>query len=269
MQRYPDEERTDEVRRKCRRQSAAERMAGTLVRNGKRTFGFVVVLMVWVLAGATCGEGAYPTILRCTGSSVRVRAEPDRTSDILDKADVGDRFIALGETSVDGSVWYEVELSAAKGTGWLFGEYAEEYLEESERTPSVYAAVSTAIRISRSFGYTPERARALFGKPQKETKKKVYIEMAGEKLWDETLIYPTHEAHYLGGYLTSVRVREGTMPFGEIRIGDPAKKLVEVLGNPGDKTDANWSYELPTLEFLTFEVGNGRVAAMTYERAMD
>ena len=59
------------------------------------------------------------------------------------------------------------------------------------------------------------------------------------------------------------------MPFGEIRIGDSAKKLVEVLGNPGGKTDANWSYELPTLEFLTFEVGNGRVAAMTYERAMD
>ncbi|MFC2594433.1 MAG: hypothetical protein ACFNW0_05110, partial [Fretibacterium sp.] len=142
-------------------------------------------------------------------------------------------------------------------------------LEESERTPSVYAAVSTAVRICRSFGYTPERARAIFGKPQKETKKKVYIEMAGEKLWDETLIYPTHEAHYLGGYLTSVTVREGTMPFGEIRIGDPAEKLAEVLGNPGDKTDERWSYDLPTLEYLTFEVGNGHVAAMIYERAMD
>ena len=228
-----------------------------------------MVLMVLVLAGAACGAGAYPTILRCTGTGVRLRAEPDTTSDILDKADVGDRFIAVGETSVDGSVWYEVELSAAKGTAWIFGKYAEEYLEESERTPSVYAAVSTAVRICRSFGYTPERARAIFGKPQKETKKKVYIEMAGEKLWDETLIYPTHEAHYLGGYLTSVTVREGTMPFGEIRIGDPAEKLAEVLGNPGDKTDERWSYDLPTLEYLTFEVGNGHVAAMIYERAMD
>ena len=243
-----------------------------MVRNGRGTFGFVVVLMVLmvlVLAGAACGAGAYPTILRCTGTGVRLRAEPDTTSDILDKADVGDRFIAVGETSVDGSVWYEVELSAAKGTAWIFGKYAEEYLEESERTPSVYAAVSTAVRICRSFGYTPERARAIFGKPQKETKKKVYIEMAGEKLWDETLIYPTHEAHYLGGYLTSVTVREGTMPFGEIRIGDPAEKLAEVLGNPGDKTDERWSYDLPTLEYLTFEVGNGHVAAMIYERAMD
>ena len=228
-----------------------------------------MVLMVLVLAGAACGAGAYPTILRCTGTGVRLRAEPDTTSDILDKADVGDRFIAVGETSVDGSVWYEVELSAAKGTAWIFGKYAEEYLEESERTPSVYAAVSTAVRICRSFGYTPERVRAIFGKPQKETKKKVYIEMAGEKLWDETLIYPTHEAHYLGGYLTSVTVREGTMPFGEIRIGDPAEKLAEVLGNPGDKTDERWSYDLPTLEYLTFEVGNGHVAAMIYERAMD
>ena len=228
-----------------------------------------MVLMVLVLAGAACGAGAYPTILRCTGTGVRLRAEPDTTSDILDKADVGDRFIAVGETSVDGSVWYEVELSAAKGTAWIFGKYAEEYLEESERTPSIYAAVSTAVRICRSFGYTPERARAIFGKPQKETKKKVYIEMAGEKLWDETLIYPTHEAHYLGGYLTSVTVREGTMPFGEIRIGDPAEKLAEVLGNPGDKTDERWSYDLPTLEYLTFEVGNGHVAAMIYERAMD
>lgn len=243
-----------------------------MVRNGRGTFGFVVVLMVLmvlVLAGAACGAGAYPTILRCTGTGVRLRAEPDTTSDILDKADVGDRFVAVGETSVDGSVWYEVELSAAKGTAWIFGKYAEEYLEESERTPSVYAAVSTAVRICRSFGYTPERARAIFGKPQKETKKKVYIEMAGEKLWDETLIYPTHEAHYLGGYLTSVTVREGTMPFGEIRIGDPAEKLAEVLGNPGDKTDERWSYDLPTLEYLTFEVGNGHVAAMIYERAMD
>ena len=243
-----------------------------MVRNGRGTFGFVVVLMVLmvlVLAGAACGAGAYPTILRCTGTGVRLRAEPDTTSDILDKADVGDRFIAVGETSVDGSVWYEVELSAAKGTAWIFGKYAEEYLDESERTPSVYAAVSTAVRICRSFGYTPERARAIFGKPQKETKKKVYIEMAGEKLWDETLIYPTHEAHYLGGYLTSVTVREGTMPFGEIRIGDPAEKLAEVLGNPGDKTDERWSYDLPTLEYLTFEVGNGHVAAMIYERAMD
>ena len=252
-----------------RRQLAAERMAGTVMRNGKGTFGFVVVLMVLLLAGATCGEGAYPTILRCTGKSVRLRAEPDTTSDILDKADVGDRFIAVGETSVDGAVWYEVELSAAKGTAWIFGKYAEEYLEESERTPSVFAAVSTAIRISRSFGYTPERARALFGKPQKETKKKVYIEMAGEKLWDETLIYPTHEAHYLGGYLMSVRVREGTMPFGEIRLGDPAGKLAEVLGNPSSKTDESWFYELSEREDLTFEVGNGRVAAMIYERAMD
>ena len=239
------------------------------MRDGKRTFGFFVVLMVLVFAGTACAAGTYPTILRCTGSSVRLRAGPDRTSDILDKADVGDRFIAVGETSVDGSVWYEVELSAAKGTAWIFGEYAEEYLEESERTPTVYAAVSTVIRICRSFGYTPERARALFGKPQKETKKKVYIEMAGEKLWDETLVYSTHEAHYLGGYLTDVEVREGTMPFGEIRIGDPAKKLAEALGNPGDKTNERWSYELPTLEYLTFEVENGRVAAMTYERAMD
>ena len=239
------------------------------MRNGRGTFGFFVVLMVFVLAGTACGAGAYPTILRCTGMSVRLRAEPDTTSDILDKADVGDRFIAVGETSVDGSVWYEVELSAAKGTAWIFGKYAEEYLEESERTPSVYAVVSTAVHICRSFGYTPERARAIFGKPQKETKKKVYVEMAGEKLWDETLVYSTHEAHYLGGYLTSVRVREGTMPFGDIRIGDLAKKLVEVLGNPGDKTDERWSYDLPTLEYLTFEVGNGRIAAMHYERAMD
>lgn len=239
------------------------------MRNGKGTFVFFVVLMVFVLAGTACGAGTYPTILRCTGSSVRLRAEPDTTSDILDKADVGDRFIAVGETSVDGSVWYEVELSSEKGTAWIFGKYTEEYLEESERTPPVYAAISTAIRICRSFGYTPERARALFGKPQEETKKKVYIEMAGEKLWNETLIYPTHKAHYLGGYLTEVTVREGTMPFGEIRIGDPAEKLAEVLGNLSDKTDERWSYELPTLEYLTFEVGNGRVAAMIYERVMD
>jgi len=93
--------------------------------------------------------------------------------------------------------------------------------------------------------------------------------MAGEKLWDETLIYPTHEAHYLGGYLMSVRVREGTMPFGEIRLGDPAGKLAEVLGNPSSKTDESWFYELSEREDLTFEVGNGRVAAMIYERAMD
>ena len=59
------------------------------------------------------------------------------------------------------------------------------------------------------------------------------------------------------------------MPFGEIRIGDPAEKLAEVLGNLSDKTDERWSYELPTLEYLTFEVGNGRVVAMIYERAMD
>lgn len=235
------------------------------MRNGKG-FGCVfAVLAVLILAGAVCAVETYPTIVACTGTGVRLRADPSTTSRILGKADEGDWFIAVGETAVDGDVWYEVEHPTQKGTAWIFGKYVEEYLDESMRTPAFY----TVVRVRQSFGNSPAKARVLFGKPRKETKRMFYVEMARRDFSEEVLVYSTHEARYVEGTLAEVVIREGTLPFGELRIGDPADKLIELLGEPQERGGDGWLYEVSPVEVLQFGVENGRVVTMRFERYLD
>ncbi|WP_208873065.1 SH3 domain-containing protein, partial [Fretibacterium fastidiosum] len=114
-------------------------------------------------AGAEGGE-EYPTFGICTGENVRLRQAPDTSTDsnITGRLNDLDRFVIVGETAVDGAVWYEIEHPEKKGTAWVFGKYVDTYKGDALGTP----AFAMHVRVAQSFGLTPARARVIFGAPK-------------------------------------------------------------------------------------------------------
>lgn len=187
-----------------------------------------------VLAAGAEGEGQYPTFGMCTGENVRLREAPDTStnSNVTGRLNDLDRFVVVGETAVDGAVWYEVEHPDKKGTAWVFGKYVDTYKGDGLGTP----AFAMQVRIAQSFGLTPARARVIFGAPKEKKEEKFWFEPGAMDMVRVVLTYPTHRAEYLDGTLQRVDVTTGTMPFGEVRIGDPETKLHDLLGPPTERT---------------------------------
>lgn len=226
-----------------------------------------VLGVILLLLFARAGEATeYPIMALCTGESVRLREEPSTEAKIVGKVD-GASLYVLGETSVDGQVWYEVDHPTQKGTAWIFGKYVDlsYYGSDEDFTPTV----RLRWKVEMAFGSTPDKARSLFGKPQKESAKKTWVEGAGRELPDITLTWPTHTAQYVEGGLTNVKVTKGTMPFGSFRIGDPAEGVKDLLGEPTEDEAGVWGYDFGSVQWLLFTVKGGKIAAMEYSSWFD
>lgn len=224
---------------------------------------FLTLLLLLVEAGAVSAV-EYPIPASCAGENVRLREDPSTEAKIVGKMSYDDLYV-LSETSVNGEVWYEIDHPTQKGTAWIFGKYVNFNYKE-DITP----AIRLSWQIELTFGTSLEKARLLFGKPTKENKKMTYIEGAGEKLPDITLTWPTHTAQYVGDGLTLIRVTKGTMPFGSIRIGDPVSKVTDLLGAPGEESEENQlSYEVNTVQYLTFMEKDGKISTMEYTSWFD
>lgn len=218
-------------------------------------------LLLW--AGIAGAETEYPVLSQCTGEGVRLREDPSTEAKIVGKVDY-ETLYAVGETSVEGEVWYEVLHPTQTGTAWIYGKFLDvNYFK------NITPAQRLTWKIALTFGCNEARARSLFGRPQKEKRTMTFIEGAGEKLPDVTLTYPTHTAQYVDDILKNVTVAKGTMPFGPFRIGDPASGLADLMGEPGDTSEGQWSYELGPVEYLTFKVKDDRIAAMEYSSWFD
>lgn len=223
-------------------------------------------LLVAVLLAATAWAEEYPTLGMCTGSSVRIREEPDTDSRIVGKLDDYDQFVLLGETSVEGDTWYEIDNPTGAGTAWVFGKYVDTYKGDALETPGFAMQVA----VIRSFGIAPAKARAIFGKPSKETMEKFHFDPANRDMIRRELSWSTHNAEYVDDRLCRVRVTKGIMPFGNIRIGDPESKVRDLLGDPsGDDPDEGLSWEIDPIHFLYFKIQNGCVTSMTYAAYLD
>lgn len=220
-----------------------------------------------VLAAGAEAEEQYPTFGMCTGENVRLREAPDTStnSNITGRLNDLDRFVVVGETAVDGAVWYEVEHPDKKGTAWVFGKYVDTYKGDGLGTP----AFAMQVRIAQSFGLTPARARVIFGAPKEKKEEKFWFEPGAMDMVRVVLTYPTHRAEYLDGTLQRVDVTTGTMPFGEIRIGDPETKLHDLLGDPNGEDEDGQFWEIDPMNVLYFKVKGGRVASMSFVHYLD
>ena len=231
-----------------------------------RRFLCALAAALILAVGAEGGE-EYPTFGICMGENVRLREAPDTSTDsnITGRLNVFDRFVIVGETAVDGAVWYEIEHPEKKGTAWVFGKYVDTYKGDGLGTP----AFAMQVRIAQSFGLTPARARVIFGAPKGKKEEKFWFESGAMNRVRVILTYPTHTAEYVDGDLHRVEVTGGTMPFGEIRIGDPETKLHDLLGTPkGDDEDRQF-WEIDLLNALYFKVKNGRVTSMSFIHHLD
>ena len=204
--------------------------------------------------------GGFPALGYCMGDSVRLRDEPGTgpESKIVGKVDHGDRLIVLGRTSIEGDDWFEAEHPKGAGTVWISGRYVQPVFEDQG---TARAEMTTALE--RTFGTTPERARALFGPPKEERSERIASDGGEIVLTD--LVWDGHEAGWLDGHLVSATVSSGTVPFGEVRIGDGTGDVQDALGEPESRDDGGWTYSLGEMESVAFALQDGRVTGMSYQ----
>ena len=116
----------------------------------------------------------YPTLGLVTGNNVRLRNNPGTEGTEIVGMVSALHLVVLGETSVEGDRWYEVEHPTAAGTAWIFGQYLQPVYEEGQQE-SIRARFLT--NLSSTFGSITEKALLLFGKPSGE--RQAPIEMEG------------------------------------------------------------------------------------------
>lgn len=206
---------------------------------------------------------AFPTWGLCTGDYVRMREEPDTESEIRGRLNTDDRVVVLGQTSVNGQTWYEVEHPTDEGSAWVFGKYIhaayeEEYQEDPMR--------QLLVKLNITFGATPDKARALFGKPTKQKREVIGSEGDIVRI---NMTWSGHDAEYLNGHLTGVNVTKGKTPFGNIRIGNKVDKLEDELGKPKDSSDESWTYQAGEMDYITFTIEDGKITEMNYQYYYD
>lgn len=241
-------------------------MEGPCVRVWRIARGIIVVVAVALFA-YTAWATDHPTLGMCTGNDVRLRNEPStgKGSKVIGKVNDFDMLILVGETSVDGETWYEVEHPKQGGTAWIFGKYVETDKGDAVGT----LAYDMALRVRMTFGLTPQRARVLLGKAKKETTRKFWSEPAAQDFTETILEHDGFELRYVEDRLRHVEVRSGMMPFGDVRIGDAMHKVEDALGPPSSRGDEGWTYEVSPVEELLFEERDGKVTRMTWDWYMD
>ena len=200
----------------------------------------------------------FPTLGRCNGTNVRLRAKPNTDSKILGVLDEGDTVVVLDETLVHGDKWYEVDHPTSKGKAYVFGKYIEAIYEESYQPNPLHKLV---MNLYLTFGMTPEKATALSGKPNKRKREVI----GSEKIVRINMDWGEYNLEYMGGSLTGVEVKSGRKPFGPIKIGDSTEKLESVFGGPSDSSDTYYTYQESEMVYITFNIKKGKVSSMSYQ----
>ena len=155
------------------------------------------MLFIALIASASWADrvpvlSEFPTLGRCNGNGVRLRADTDTKSTILGKLDDGDIVVVLDETLAHGDTWYEVDHPTKNGKAWVFGKYLEAVYEESYQANPKHQLI---MNVYLTFGMTPEKAIALSGKPK---------DLA--RVLDDWIEHPARRAAYEQKYLESSHV---------------------------------------------------------------
>ncbi|MCR4819003.1 MAG: SH3 domain-containing protein [Fretibacterium sp.] len=228
------------------------------------------VLAVLLLCGSAFADRlpefrTFPAWGFCTGDYVRIREDTDTKSEILGRLHTNQRVIVLDETLAHGDTWYEIDHPTEMGSAWVFGKYIQAMeLEEYQEKP----LRQLLVKLNLTFGISPEKARALFGKPVSQKREVIGSDPEG-KITRVTMSWRGHEVEFLNGNLTGVSVTRGNTPFGDIHIGDSVDKLEEALGKPKNSEDESWTYQPGEMDFITFRLEDGKVVEMGYQYYYD
>ena len=224
------------------------------------------VLAVLLVCGCAWGDripsfSAFPTWGICTGDYVRMREEPSTKAKVLEpqRLNRDQRVIVLDETEKRGEIWYEIDHPTEEGSAWVSGKFIQAVMEEEYQEDPMRQLL---VKLNLTFGSSPEKARALFGKPVKQKREVIGSD---DDITRITMSWQGHEAEYLNGSLTGVTVTGGKTPFGRIRIGDKTDRLQKALGKPSDATDETWTYQPGEMDYVTFSLKDGKVSGMGYQ----
>ena len=203
-----------------------------------------IIVVLWL--AALCGSSwamQYPELGVCTGDNVRLREDPGTEGKVIGRADVGTQFIVLDEVYIDGQKWYEIDLPTKEGTAFIIARYVNGWYNNGDIP---VGEVCAEVRLK--FGITPEKTRALFGKPESAQGQDEFTRYK----------YPGLDIHFESGTLSYVEIRRRGYPLHGFEVGDDAGKLTS-LGMPDDAIDAEgWTYESATGEQIFFSFGGGR-----------
>ena len=228
-------------------------------------FAVVLVLVHVLTLSAYASDVIYPALGICTGNSVRLRESPGTDSEILGKANESDRLIILSERNFRGDLWYAVDNPRDEGTAWTIARYVDIASEDGERTP----AVDIAINVRMNFGITPEKAKILLGKPQKDKRGKFFFESANQNVSEENLTYKGCSLRYVENNLRHAEVTGKGFNFDEFKIGDSQEKLITNIGDPSDKAGNVWIYNITPIEALEFTIKGSKIIKMEWNEYMD
>ena len=235
-------------------------MKNFIMKNSK----FIIAFLIYVLiSSAAFADRApkfenFPTLGRCTGSSVRLREDPSTDSEILGKLNIGDYVVVLDRFVTDGELWYEVDHPLEVGSAFVFGKYLEAvYLEEYQNN----LLHKLIMQLYLDYGVTPEKAVKLAGKPKKQNREII----GGDEIERINIDFGNYNLEYLGGTLTGVNVTGGKKSFCDIKIGNNSDEVIKAFGTPNNRTDEEISYQAGELTYISFGLKNGKVSNMYYQ----
>lgn len=222
------------------------------------------LLLFLFIAGAVASHAdplpeikSFPDLGSCTGNSVRLRSKPDTKSEILGKLNEFDRAIAINQRIINGKKWFQVEHPTASGTAWVYGDYL---------IPELYAMKPVfkrlLIKLNQDYGVTSEKARVIFGD---EIKIKTEKFSRPDVSYTKTFVsHKNFNLEYLNNNLTEVEVMSGDFPFGDIKIGDNAEKVIKILGEPDNRENSVFLYNVDDMTMFSFSIENGVITHMNY-----
>ena len=230
----------------------------------KRIIILAVVISL-TLAGYAYGSIDYPTLGTCTGSNVRLRDNPGTDSQIVGKANESDKFIVIGERRVKGDMWYALDHPTEQGTVWISGRYLDLNDEGNFKT----SAFRISMQIRLNYGLRPEKARSLFGKPERSKRERYFFDPAQKVFTEEILAYDGFTLRYVEGILREVNVTRKGHPFGELAVGKMRQLIIDNFGKPADENTDTLIYDVSPVETFTFKCKDDEIVSMTWEEALD
>lgn len=201
---------------------------------------FTAMLVMLLMSSFACEASerfiTFPALGKCTGTYVRYREDPDTESEILGRLNKPERVIVLGQTAVDGQIWYEIEDPRSDSTAFVFGKYIVPFYNETAQTDEIVKLIT---KIFQNYGITKEKAKFYTG-PKVNTEYNEYGGLAALEAWNKG------------------------SAFGDIHIGDDVSVLKNILGEPAIKRDSDWAYKAGDNIIIGFLLENGKIRKMIY-----
>ncbi|MBQ7155563.1 MAG: hypothetical protein IJR85_08440 [Synergistaceae bacterium] len=203
------------------------------------------VVLIWlaVLCGTSWGMN-YPEMGVCRGSNVKLREFPGEKGKIAGSVNTGRHLVLLGETSVDGQLWYKVGHPMRKGNVWIPASYVYKLYSGMDTEPAF-------VMVRMTFGITPDKTRAFMGSPLHAEAR--YLEYEGCKLWYDS-----------NRNLEKAEISTEGYAVGNVEVGDEIWKL-DSLGIPGHHGDS-WILKSGSGEEIEFLFSDSRISGIIWSR---